>query len=221
MVDVKCIREATTDAAPKSSRDELSRVGSPRPGNIFGLEAPDRPADSSSLSTFSEDPIQFFNVFSGMGLGGDVDNVSDVGIEFSIEGQKAKKVLIASIAPHGLAAREGSLRVGDHVLEIDQIPVATNMAAIRTQVRGEKGKPVLIKIERDSFLGPDMKIVRITRNVVPDQSKSAPAPKPLLASSYRPQDGGFLEDAAYSVGLQVAVCGLCRWCRDLCLRRTR
>ena len=151
----------------------------------------------SSPRTQESDPFQFVSTLAaGIGLG------VGIGVEFAIKGSKqCPRIIVTGITPGGPADKDGNLKVGDRLLTVDTKPVAITLEGIRTQIIGERGTHVVLKIERDAFMGAETRVLQIKRGDVAASSR-----KPNVSENAdleRQDDPGFLERAAYIVGLQV------------------
>jgi C-terminal processing protease CtpA/Prc len=236
----EAVSKQLTGARGSTVRLRLRRVG------VFGFQvldvecvrADEEETDFSSRGPSSAEPFQFVNDFmTGRGSG------AGIACEFALQGsQESPQVIVVRIVPDGPAGREGNLRVGDRVLLVDDRPIANTLDGVRAQVQGERGTWVVLKVERDLFMGTETRLVRIKRDALGSTNTAPPRPlppnnggkskgktsAPESAGAYAGgrDEEGFLEKAAYMVGLQVAVqCCSCRLaharaCRSVAKRTT-
>jgi len=122
-------------------------------------------------------------------------NYGSLGIAFTVEKQQ---VTVKSIKSNSPAAFDGSLKVGDVVVRIDNRPVATTEAGLKAQELGEPGKTVTLTIERKGFLGIEQRKVVIRRPRGPKSLKGA-------ERGSKDDNQGFMESAAYAAGFQVGL----------------
>ena len=126
-------------------------------------------------------------------------NYGSLGIAFTVEKQQ---VTVKSIKSNSPAAFDGSLKVGDVVVRIDNRPVATTEAGLKEQELGEPGKPVTLTIERKGFLGIEQRIVVIRR---PRGQDGGPQSLKGAERGSKDDNQGFMESAAYAAGFQVGL----------------
>jgi len=168
MIDVTCVREApeppeTVAFRPLALRSDAgSQEHVSGSDDAHGLFAGWAAGMGTSIGSGIRDSI-------GSSLGASV--AVGIGVEFAL---KAEKVLVVGMLPNGAAAKEGSLRVADCILKIDGNPVGQSLDAIRAQVLGDIHTTVLLTVERKaSFMGPEIRIIKIRRDVMGAKSSNA------------------------------------------------